>query len=425
MVSAVLLFNFMNSTSSAASLPEDCNNNSIIYCGGITPAILAQRYTANSTGDLPAIYSSYGLSSSDMTNAGSAAQMGQVNKDGTVVVNGAVVATNALTIGRQNIAGSTTKVIAGRTYYQRSPSVSFLSNSIAAYVFFDANGNFRAFVLTSCGNPGTATPVPPKPKPVYTCDSLAATKISRTEFSFGTQASASGGATISGYTYDFGDGQTVDSPNATMTHTYAQPGTYTAKVTVSVLVDGATQTTTSPACQTQVVIETPPPTPVYTCDSLAATQIDRTDYSFTGAATAEGGATISGYTFDFGDGTAPQQVTSPTNVTHTYANAGPYTVTMTVTVQVNGTQTTVTGPQCQTQVTVAEQECLPGVPVGSAQCTPPTTTTTPPTPTTPTELPHTGSSDVLFSSLGLGSIIASAYYWYSSRRGLLSALLSR
>lgn len=403
----------MGGTSNASSLPRDCDSNSIIYCGGITPAELAQRYTENKTGDLPAIYSNFGLSSSDMTHADTAAKMGQVNKDGTVVVNGEVVATNALSIGRTNMPGSTVRTIAGHNYYQRPPSVSFASQSIAAYVFFDANGNFRAFVLTSCGNAGTATP---KPKPVYKCDSLAATKISRTEFSFDAHASASGGAVITGYAFDFGDGKTQSSTTPTVSHTYAQPGTYMTTVTVS----ADTGTTTAKTCQVSVTVETPPPTPVFSCDSLTATQIDRTTYSFTGSATAEGGAVATGYTFDFGDGVT-QMAPSPIDMHHTYTKDGTYTITMTVTVNVNGETKTVGGDKCSTQLTISPNECKPGIPVDDTRCT--TTTVTPPP--TPTELPHTGVGDSFVAFAGAGSLIAAIGYYVASRRGLLSTLLNQ
>ncbi len=56
----VLLLNVFNGSSSAA-LPRDCDNNSIIHCGAGDNAELAQDYNTNQTGDLPAIYNSYGI----------------------------------------------------------------------------------------------------------------------------------------------------------------------------------------------------------------------------------------------------------------------------------------------------------------------------------------------------------------------------
>jgi len=428
-VSAVLLFNFMGADSNAA-LPRDCDTNSIINCGGITAGELADKYNQNATGDLPAIYQSYGLSASDMTHADSAAKMGEVRKDGTITVGGEVVATDAMSIGRKNIfSGSATKSIAGKTFYDTPPSRSFARDSIVAYVYFDQNGEFKAAVLTSCGNPVSGKP---KPKPAYKCNSLQATKISRTEYSFAASATATGGATIVGYTYDFGDGQKADSTQTTAKHTYEKEGAYKAKLTVMVKVGANTQPVTAASCEVQVVIETPPPTPVYTCDSLTATRISRADYSFTGKATAEGGATIVNYTFDFGDG-ATQTVANPNNVKHTYAKDGSYTAKLSVAVKVNGSEKTATDEiKCVAKVTVSPDECKPGVPVGDARCTPCEVPgkeqypkNSPECAATPAELPHTGPTDLLFGSLGLGSLVAASYYWYASRRGLLGALLNR
>jgi PKD repeat protein len=352
-VSGFLLFNFMGANSNAASLPRDCDNNAIINCGATTASELATVYKKNATGDLDNIYHSYGLTDNDLAHAGSLAKMGAVHKDGRVTVGSTTVATGALTIGRQNMSGSHKKVIGGKTYYERAPSVSFASESIAAYVFTDANGNFKAAVLTACGNPVTAKP------PVYKCDSLTQDKISRTEYSFNATASASNGASVSSYTYDFGDGQKSTTTAKTAKRTYTKPGTYTVKLSVTVKVNGTNKTVTAPGCETKVIVETPPLTPVYTCDSLTPNKISRTEYSFDGKATAKDGATIVNYSFDFGDGTAAQTVTNPAGVKHTYAKDGTYTTKMSVTVKVNGANKTVTGPQCQTQVTVETPPVTP------------------------------------------------------------------
>ncbi|MDN5274442.1 MAG: hypothetical protein JWP06_343 [Candidatus Saccharibacteria bacterium] len=348
---SIFLFNFLGGVSKAA-LPEDCDSNSVIYCGGTTAATLAARYKANKTGDLDNIYSAYGLSANDMTHAGTIAKMGEVRKDGRVMVGGKTVATDAHSIGRHSISGSTKKVINGKTYYQRTPSISFAVNSIAAYVFFDANGNFRAAVLTSCGNPVSAKP------PVYKCDSLTSKAITRTQYGFTAAASASNGASVTSYTYDFGDGKKTTTAAKTINHDYVTPGTYTAKLSVTMNVNGTAKTVTAPSCQTTIKVSPPPVTPTYVCDSLTATKISRTEYAFNGKATVTGGATITNYVFDFGD-TKTQTVTNPTNVTHTYDKAGTYTAKLSVNVKVNGVNKTVTSTKCQVPVTVEEIPVTP------------------------------------------------------------------
>ncbi len=213
---AVLLLNVFNGNSSAA-LPRDCDNNSIIYCGASDVNELKQKINDNKTGDLSTIYNSYGISASMLSSA----KMGEVRKDGTVVVDGQVVATDAMSIGRQKLAGSTTKSIGGKTYYNSPPSTSFRSNSIVAFVFFDANGLFKGAIITSCGNPVEGKP---KPKPAYKCDSLTPAAITRMKYNFTASASASGGASVANYTFDFGDGKTATGGNIAL-HEYTKAGT--------------------------------------------------------------------------------------------------------------------------------------------------------------------------------------------------------
>lgn len=62
-------------------------------------------------------------------------------------------------------------------------------------------------------------------------------------------------------------------------------------------------------------------------------------------------------------------------------------------------------------------ECKPGIPVGDKRCE--ETPVTPVTPTTPTALPTTGPTENALAVIGLGSLIASAGYYISSRRAIL------
>ena len=284
-----------------------------------------------------------------------------MRKDGSVVVDGKVVATNALSIGRTSKPGSSNYVVNGKTYYERTPAASFASNSIVAYVYFNADGRFKAAVLTSCGNPVRATPPkppePPKPQPAFACESLTAAKINRTEYSFNAKANASNGATIVNYTYDFGDGKKETVTASTIKHTYAKEGTYTATVTVNVKVGNETKPATANSCKVQVVIETPPVTPTHTCDSLTASKISRTEYSFDAKATVSGGATIVNYTYDFGDG--KKETITGTNIKHTYEKEGSYNVTLTVNVKVGNETKAVTANACKVKITVDEMPVIP------------------------------------------------------------------
>lgn len=236
---------------------RDCNSNSVIYCGAITPQELKTKYNANKTGDLPAVYSHYGISSAQIN--GMTQKQGYVNRSGEVWYNGKKVATNGITVGRTYHSGSKKIVLGGHTFYQRAAGSNMVSDAIAVHIWFDANGQFVSAVYYSCGNPLKATPVPVPPKPVYKCNSLTAAKISRTQYKFTTNASASNGATIKDYVYSFGDG-TAATGGATMNHTYAKAGTYKVSVQVRVNVNG--KLVTAPGtCVTEIVV-TPEMCPV-------------------------------------------------------------------------------------------------------------------------------------------------------------------
>ena len=586
-VSGIALFGFLN-TNSEAAIPRDCDDNAIIKCGSETASELAADYKADKS-ELSKIYSRYGISESEVLNAGKV--NGRVYKDGTVRVDGKVVATNAYSIGRQNFGKSEKITIGGGTYYERSTKTSFVTDSISAFVFFDANGDFKAAILTACGNPVRAT------KPVYTCDSLTKTAvagyrnryqlaakatakngaqivsytfdmgdgtkktvatnsatanythqyttpgtynatvsvkvkinnsyektvtnnckvsvtvvapsyactgltkdpISRTEYKFTANATAANGATVTGYRFDFGDGQVKTSASKTINHIYAKAGNYTAKVWAIVSIDGKeTKEVTAPVCETTVPIVEEP---VYTCDSLTKKKIEnsRTKFEFTGKASAKHGAQITGYTIDFGDGTTADinSPAEPTNVPHEYAVPGEYNVKMTAKVSVNGQNTTVTGPNCEVKVTVTPpnkvevcnpetgetivvdedeadnyvpvgdpacepvkvcnpetgeiitvdkkdedkykpigdpacekpEECKPGIPVNDERCVDECKPGIPEgdekCEELPAELPTTGPAELIGGVVGLGSLVAAGYYWYASRRGLMSELLNR
>ena len=189
--------------------------------------------------------------------------------------------------------------------------------------------------------------------PVYTCDALTAELVSGTDYKFNGSATASNGATVKDYTFDFGDGsnRTVTNPNGVL-HTYStNEGTYTARLNVTFNVDGSERTVTSDACTARITIVVPP-TPVYTCDALTAELVSGNQYKFNGKATAAGGATVENYTFDFGD-SSNQIVTNPIGISHTYAEKdATYTARLSVTFRVDGAFKTVTSDACTARITI-------------------------------------------------------------------------
>jgi cytochrome c len=144
---------------------------------------------------------------------------------------------------------------------------------------------------------------------------------------FSANGSDAEGAALT-YSWDFGDGGTSLRQNPD--HTYGQPGTYTAKVTVKDP-KGATGTAT-----VEVVVTNPPgnvaPTVEATGDPTAGKPPLAVQFSATGS-DPDGDALT--YKWDFGDGgTSLLQ-----NPSHTYATAGTYTAKVTVSDGKGGTGT--------------------------------------------------------------------------------------
>jgi hypothetical protein len=167
--------------------PQDCDANAVINCGLVDSGNASAAYQRSGVAD---IYSNFGITSRDMSNLSSAAVEGVVTNNNNVWIhrssglcpdvdtdtlsahnqqavrdnpNLCLVATNAMTAGRQFMPGSTKYSNGGTTFYMRPPSVSFQSSSLPAFVVMD-NSRFSYAIITSCGNPVKATPVTVKPK---------------------------------------------------------------------------------------------------------------------------------------------------------------------------------------------------------------------------------------------------------------------
>jgi PKD repeat protein len=141
-----------------------------------------------------------------------------------------------------------------------------------------------------------------------------------------TRSSAGTGATISSYTWSFGDGTPAQrTTGATGSHTYSARGTYTVSLTVT---NSAGKTDT----RTQTVTVDNPPTPAFTPSVPAGSP---NALRFDASASAAGaGASIADYSWSFGDGATADTGTTST-AAHTYAAAGTYTVTLTTTDDLN------------------------------------------------------------------------------------------
>jgi len=151
----------------------DCDSNAILYCGAYDLGTLYNKYNNDSGAQATYAASPFGISRSEFFSLSNGYKIGSVTRNNTVVVDGKVVATNAITAGNHNIGGSTK--IQGAPGYYRAPSVSFKQYSLSAFVKFDAQGRFQFAVIRSCGNPVVGTPTQPAkppfvPKPSFSVE---------------------------------------------------------------------------------------------------------------------------------------------------------------------------------------------------------------------------------------------------------------
>jgi PKD repeat protein len=142
--------------------------------------------------------------------------------------------------------------------------------------------------------------------------------------SFDGSTSSDPGGSIASYAWDFGDGSTVSGVNPS--HPYATGGNKSVTLTVTDNL-GATN------AKTQTATPTGPnqlPTALFTptCSNLSCT--------FNGSASFDSDGSITSYAWDFGDGA----VDSGISVSHTYATGNTYPVTLTVTDNRSGTNST-------------------------------------------------------------------------------------
>ncbi|MER7447909.1 PKD domain-containing protein [Microbacterium sp. NPDC097977] len=144
------------------------------------------------------------------------------------------------------------------------------------------------------------------------------------DVAFDGSASADADGTIASYAWDFGDGAT--GTGATASHTYATAGEFT--VTLTVTDDNGTTASTTRAVTTTLAPNQDPTAAFTTSTDLLAISTDATT-------STDPDGTIQSYAWTFGDGATGTGVTAA----HTYAGAGTYAVTLTVTDNRGGTST--------------------------------------------------------------------------------------
>jgi hypothetical protein len=257
--------------------------------------------------------------------------------------------------------------------------------SVSVYVSVPGGGTV---VLVNCKKAVTVTP----PPATLACGMLTLTpgkadEQGNTPFTLAATATATN-TTIKSYNFTFGDGKNTvvnsSANTASTTHTYA-PGNFMASVSVT---DSQNKTATSANCSKPVVVKTaeckpgvPIGSPECEASALACVSLVPTPgtpaadgsipYTFVATAKSTNG-TISSYSFDFGDNSQPQVVTTSAttaNASHTFAS-GSFTATVTVNgkdASGNPVQAAVS-TNCSQKINVNAPECKPGVPSGNSQC---------------------------------------------------------
>jgi hypothetical protein len=230
LVVPIFLFVFMSLLFMAPQIEassRDCDSNAVIYCGTLTKTELRNKLskgtgkTYQSSTELQKLFKYYGFEMSHIDGLSE----GTVTKDDKVIVNNKTVATNVKSMGRSYITGSTKVTAFSYPIYLRSPSISFVSSTIPAFVRLNPNGTMRYAIIKSCGNivPGVS----------YTEPTYSLT-VSKFEDVNKNKLRDSGEPLLAGWVFDVTGpngytAQLTTGTNGSITKTGLKAGTYTIK----------------------------------------------------------------------------------------------------------------------------------------------------------------------------------------------------
>jgi len=364
------------------SSAQNCDSNAVIFCGASSVSQLQSKFRNgdghNSADSIQVIYNHFGITSADisaMSSSSVTVESGLVTDQGNVLgdKNNNLLATGALTAGRQNMPGSTRHQVGSTVFFTRPPSVSFQSHTLAAFVVI-MNGKFAFAILASCGNPVIATPVTPRSTPTPTPKPVPTP----------TPTPAAQSTTVN-----------ICSGNNTNT---------ASNITASAVGN----------CNTSIVnnnMVTTPGTP--TCDSLGLSQSSNRTVTINSLMTTANGGTLTSVDVNWGDGTTTTGVTNPVGLQHTFATDGTFTISVMAHFTVNGQDVIANGNTCQQQVSFNTP--TPTVPPAITPSA--TTSSTPATPAPAQILVNTGPGDVIgiFSAT---TVISTLGYRFMLRRRL-------
>jgi PKD repeat protein len=211
-----------------------------------------------------------------------------------------------------NLTASFTASLAAGTYYLRVSGIGAGDPNSTGYSDYGSLGNY---VIT-----GSVGYTLMKQAPVASASASVTSGTAALTVGFSGQGSRDADGSIASYRWDFGNGQSSTAMNPT--YTYSNAGTFTAVLTVSDNdgLQGSASvviSVTSSANQSPVAVVSAYPT-----SGLAPLPV-----AFSSAGSFDPDGSITGYAWDFGDGTTSNEV-SPNK---TYTAAGNYTARLTVT----------------------------------------------------------------------------------------------
>ena len=202
-----------------------------------------------------------------------------------------------------------------------SPCTSTVPIDVQGFVYWDPEGHWELHPLTAwrLSSPSTSVSVG------FTWTPSSPSAGQQITFT----ASTSGGTPPYAYRWNFGDNTTLASTNSTATHTYTSAGTY------AVSVSGTDTTGLSGSSTSNVAVNSPSISLNFNWSPKAHNLGIPINFTVS----VSGGKSPYAYAWDFGDGSTV--ATSLATVTHSYAVAGTYVVTLAVkdTNGISGSQT--------------------------------------------------------------------------------------
>ena len=172
--------------------------------------------------------------------------------------------------------------------------------------------------------------------PVAVCEADPEAGIAPLTVAFSGTSSTDQDGTIESYAWEFGDGNSATG--ASVTNTYADPGTYTAQLIVTDN-EGAADT-----CTVDITVEAPNVAPTAVCEADPESGVAPLTVAFDGTGSTDSDGTIESYAWDFGDGNTATGVTA----SNTYTDPGTYTAQLIVTDNDGASDT------CTVDITVLE-----------------------------------------------------------------------